>query len=99
MSDTEKFVTPKAAQPTWVKHAYEILVETAGRYNAVITSSELAEEVQRRSDLWTNSQMRNWIGGLLADLVKVNHARDEPPSPRSSCARTTARSAPATTRR
>ena len=78
MSDTEKFVTPKAAQPTWVKHAYEILVETAGRYNAVITSSELAEEVQRRSDLWTNSQMRNWIGGLVADVVKVNHAREEP---------------------
>ena len=23
--------------------------------------------------------MRNWIGGLLADLVKVNHVRNEPP--------------------
>jgi hypothetical protein len=78
MPEPEKFVTPKAAAPHWVKHAYEILVETAGRYDAVITSSELAEEVQRRSNLWTNSQMRNWIGGLVADVVKVNHARDEP---------------------
>ena len=79
MSDHETFVTPKFAQPYWAKHAYEVLVETAGRYNAVITYSELAEEVQRRSSLRTKSQMRNWIGGLLADLVKVNHVRNEPP--------------------
>lgn len=78
MTDSEKYVTPKVAQPYWVKHAYEALVETAGRYNAVITYSELAEEVQQRSSLWTNSAMRNWIGGLLADLVKVNYARSEP---------------------
>src|SRR6478735_1581033 len=55
MSDQETFVTPKFAQPYWAKHAYEVLVETAGRYNAVITYSELAEE------------------------VKVNHVRNEPP--------------------
>src|SRR6478609_5190331 len=79
MSDQETFVTPKFAQPYWAKHAYEVLVETAGRYNAVITYSELAEEVQRRSSLRTKSQMRNWIGALLADLVKVNHVRNEPP--------------------
>src|SRR6478736_5675652 len=79
MSDQETFVTPKFAQPYWAKHAYEVLVETAGRYNAVITYSELAEEVQRRSSLHTRSQMRNWVGGLLADLVKVNHLRGEPP--------------------
>ncbi|WP_374971026.1 hypothetical protein [Terrabacter sp. BE26] len=79
MSDSETYVTPKVAQPYWAKHAYEVLVETAGRYNAVITYSELAEEVQRRSALHTRSAMRNWIGGLLADLVKVNHLRGEPP--------------------
>jgi len=79
MSDQETFVTPKFAQPYWAKHAYEVLVETAGRYNAVITYSELAEEVQRRSSLHTKSQMRNWISGLVADLVKVNHVRGEPP--------------------
>lgn len=78
VTDNEKYVTPKVAQPYWVKHAYETLVETAGRYNAVITYSELAEQVQRRSSLWTTSAMRNWIGGLLADLVKVNHVRGEP---------------------
>ena len=54
-------------------------METAGRCNPVITYSELAEEVQRRSSLRTKSQMRNWIGALLADLVKVNRVRNEPP--------------------
>ncbi|WP_076263822.1 hypothetical protein [Intrasporangium flavum] len=79
MPDSETYVTPKVAQPYWVKHAYEVLVETAGRYNAVITYSELAEEVQRRSSLHTHSSMRNWIGGLVTDVAKVNHVRAEPP--------------------
>jgi hypothetical protein len=78
VTDTEKFVTPKAAHQYWAKHAYEILTETAGRYDAVITYSELAEEVQRRSSLWTKSPMRGWIGTLLADLVRVSAAREEP---------------------
>lgn len=78
VSDTEKYVTPQVAQPIWVKHAYEILVDTAGTYNGVITYSDLAEEIQQRSGLATRSQMRNWIGSLLADLARVNHARSEP---------------------
>ncbi|MEO6997877.1 MAG: hypothetical protein ABI112_07320 [Terracoccus sp.] len=78
MSDPQKYVTPKVAQPIWVKHAYEILVDTAGTYNAVITYSELAEELQRRSGLATTSQMHHWIGALLEDVSKVNHVRQEP---------------------
>ncbi|MGO4597483.1 hypothetical protein [Terrabacter sp. 2RAF25] len=79
MSESDAYVTPKVAHPYWAKHAYEVLVETAGRYDAVITYSELAEEVQARSSMRTRAEMRNWIGGLLADLAKVNHVRGEPP--------------------
>ena len=79
MSEHETYVTPKFAQPYWAKAAYEVLAETASRYNAVITYSELAEEVQRRSSFHSKSQMRNWIGALLADLAKVNPVRGEPP--------------------
>lgn len=79
MSDNDTYVTAQVGHPYWAKHAYEVLVETAGRYDAVITYSDLAEEVQRRSSLWSKSEMRTWIGGLLADMAKVNHARDEPP--------------------
>lgn len=77
-AEPERYVTPAAAHRYWAKHAYEILVETAGRYNAVITYADLAEEVQRRSGLWTKAQLRNWIGGLLRDLAKVSHLRGEP---------------------
>ncbi|NUO33893.1 MAG: hypothetical protein HOQ27_02295, partial [Dermatophilaceae bacterium] len=79
MSENGTRVTPQVGHPYWAKHAYEVLVETAGRYDAVITYSELAEEVQRRSSLWSKSEMRTWIGGLLADMAKVNHVRGEPP--------------------
>ena len=79
MSEHETYVTPKFAEPYWAKAAYEVLAETASRYNAVITYSELAEEVQRRSSFHSKSQMRNWIGALLADLAKVNQVRGEPP--------------------
>lgn len=74
----ERYVTPTAAHTYWAKHAYDILVETASRYNAVITYSELAEEIQRRSNLWTRAAMRNWVGALLGDLAKVSHLRGEP---------------------
>jgi hypothetical protein len=79
VSEDGTYVTPQVAHPYWAKHAYEVLVETAGRYNAVITYSELAEEIQVRSALRTRAEMRNWIGSLLADLAKVNQTRGEPP--------------------
>ena len=79
MSESGTYVTTQVGHPHWAKHAYEVLVETAGRYDAVITYSELAEEVQRRSALWSKSEMRTWIGPLLADMAKVNHVREEPP--------------------
>jgi len=79
MSDQpERFVTPAQAHQFWVKHAYEILAETASRYNAVITYGDLAEEVQRRSGLWTKSTVGHWVGALLADITKVNKVRGEP---------------------
>ena len=49
--DEERFVSPTVGKKYWVKHGYDVLVETAGRYNAVITYGDLAEEVQRRSGL------------------------------------------------
>ncbi len=76
--DEERFVSPTVGKKYWVKHAYDVLVETAGRYNAVITYGDLAEEVQRRSGLHSSSQMRNWIGDLLKMIAQANHLRSEP---------------------
>lgn len=78
LDQPERFVTPAQAHQFWVKHAYEILAETASRYNAVITYGDLAEEVQRRSGLWTKATMRHWVGALLVDIARVNNVREEP---------------------
>jgi hypothetical protein len=53
----------------WAATAYDILVEVAGRYHAVIEYSELGEEVQRRSGVTTRMAIRNWIGGVLEIVV------------------------------
>ncbi|MDV3220393.1 hypothetical protein [Intrasporangium sp.] len=82
MSQTDnedRFVSPTVGKKFWVKHAYDVLVETAGRYDAVITYSDLAEEVQRRSGLHTTAQLRNWVGDLLKMIAQANHLRGEPP--------------------
>lgn len=81
MSETgseDRFVNPTVGKKYWVKHAYDTLVETASRYNAVITYGDLAEEVQRRSGLHTTAPLRNWVGDLLRMIAQANHLRDEP---------------------
>lgn len=74
-----RIVTPSAGLQAWTKHAYDVLVETAGRYNAVITYSDLAEQVQARSGLRTTSPQHGWIGQVLALIAHQNHRKDEPP--------------------
>ena len=65
---------PKA----WVQAAHDVLLETAQRYQQVITTKELADEVQVRSDIAATQRSHVWIGGLL-DLVSAEcAARDEP---------------------
>ncbi len=75
----DRFVNPTVGKKYWVKHAYDTLVETASRYNAVITYGDLAEEVQRRSGLHTEAPLRNWVGDLLKMIAQANHLREEPP--------------------
>lgn len=78
MDDSRTYVNPTVAKQYWAKHAYEVLVETAGRYNAVISYADFAEQVQERSGLWSKTAPRSWVGPLLADLAKVSHLREEP---------------------
>ncbi|GAA6525522.1 hypothetical protein [Intrasporangium sp. DVR] len=74
----DRFVNPTVGKKFWIKHAYDVLVETAGQHNAVITYGELAEEVQRRSGLRTTAAMRTWVGELLKMVAQANHLRGEP---------------------
>lgn len=74
-----RIVTPTAGLQAWTRHAYDVLVETASRYNGVITYAELAEEVQARSGLRTTSQPRTWVGQILTLITHQCHRKEEPP--------------------
>jgi hypothetical protein len=63
----------------WAATAYDILVEVASRYHAVIEYSELGEEIQRRSGVNTRMAIRNWIGGVL-EIVVHRCAREGAPA-------------------
>lgn len=63
----------------WGTVAHDVLLETATRYNDFVTYKELAEKVQEISGIRTKSQMRNWIGKVLAVVVEECARRDEPP--------------------
>mgnify|MGYP000845656168 CR=1 FL=1 len=65
-------------RPGWALAAFEILTRVAGSYNGLITYSELADEVQRSSGLFTRSPQRNWIGKVLADVAHRCHSEQLP---------------------
>lgn len=62
----------------WSRMGREKLVETAQRYHAVITYSELAQHVQETSGLHTGQLMRYWIGKVLFRIAEDCGRRDEP---------------------
>ena len=77
-SSEDRFVNPTVGKKFWIKHTYDVLVETASRYNTVITYGTLADEVQRRSGLHTTAATRNWVSDLLKMVAQANHLRGEP---------------------
>ncbi|AKU14706.1 hypothetical protein [Luteipulveratus mongoliensis] len=72
-------ITSAEGRDVWAEYSHEVLIETAGRYNGLITYTELAAEVQARSGLRTRSPMRSWIGGVLGLVVTRCHEASEPP--------------------
>lgn len=74
-----RYVGIKEGRTAWARAAFDILVETASRYNGLIVYSDLAEQIQRRTGLWTRADQRNWIGGVLGDVVRRCHDEGLPP--------------------
>ncbi|MFC9788884.1 hypothetical protein [Rhodococcus sp. NPDC127528] len=68
----------KEACASWATAAYDVLADTATRYNDFITYKELAEKVQDLTGIRTRSQMRNWIGGVLGEVAVECQRRREP---------------------
>lgn len=69
----------KDAIAEWGAAAHQVLFDTATRYNAFVTYLELSERVQEITGIRTKSQMRNWIGKVLAVVVEECARRGEPP--------------------
>jgi hypothetical protein len=67
------------AMNAWISLAYDDLVATAGKYNAVITYKELSEHVQEVSGVRTRTLLTNWIGKLLEEVATLAKAKGEPP--------------------
>jgi hypothetical protein len=71
-------VSVESAQALWASMARDALVDVARRYNAVITVTALAEDVQKRSGVRTKLGMSHWIDAVLAGVADECARRDEP---------------------
>jgi hypothetical protein len=58
--------------------AREVLLKTARSYGSLITQQKLATQIQDRTDLRTDRQIRHWLGGVLRKVAEDCAARDEP---------------------
>jgi hypothetical protein len=66
------------ARVEWAKVAYDVLRETAGRYNDYLTYSALSEKIQAKSGISTRLLTRNWVGKVLATVAERCAAAGEP---------------------
>ena len=71
-------VGEEAARTAWAVAAREVLLDTAGRYQAVITSKELAAAVMDLSKIRTSRPSHYWIGDVLGRVSAECAERGEP---------------------
>lgn len=71
-------VGPEVARSSWAEAARPVLLETAKRYNMVITFKELAEQVQEASGIRTKQLPTHWIGDVLGRVSADCASRGEP---------------------
>lgn len=63
----------------WTPAALDVLRETAGRYGAVISTYDLADEVLKRSRVESPTSRRTWIGDLLEITALAAAKAGDPP--------------------
>lgn len=67
-----------AAKAAWTEAARTELIEVAKRYQAVVTSKDLAVLVQRRSGVRTGQRAHYWMGDVLSRVATECDERGEP---------------------
>lgn len=63
----------------WVPIALNELIDTARRYDGLVTYKELALRVQEVSGIRTRVLITNWIGKLLEEVAVLAKQNGEPP--------------------
>ncbi|MDZ4826814.1 MAG: hypothetical protein SGJ13_10190 [Actinomycetota bacterium] len=71
-------MTTESDQQAWADAARPILTQIAARYGALITTKELALQVQDASDVRTKRLAHYWIGGVLESVAQECRKREEP---------------------
>lgn len=66
------------ARAEWAGAARDVLLDAARRYHAVVTYTELSDQVQHRTGIRTSQQVRHWIGDVLGRVADDCAARGEP---------------------
>lgn len=66
MNSSALKIPVESGVPRWSRAALALLSETATDYNRVLTSTEFADEVQRRAGAWANVSSRGWVRKVLA---------------------------------
>jgi hypothetical protein len=73
------YVSNADALTAWTPAARAALLETAGRYHAVLAPADLATRVQADTGIATEQPFGDWIGRLLDRVAAETLRRDEPP--------------------
>ncbi|WP_205353018.1 hypothetical protein [Janibacter anophelis] len=71
-------VGSQAARDAWATAARPVLLDVARRYHAVITYTELADEVQRLTGIRSKQRLQHWIGAVLERVAMASKERSEP---------------------
>ncbi|GAB2874712.1 hypothetical protein [Nocardioides pacificus] len=66
------------ARKEWADAARAVLIETAGRYGAVVTYKQLGGLVRERTGIRTGQLMHYWIGEVLTRVARDCAEREEP---------------------
>jgi hypothetical protein len=68
----------EASQAAWAEAARTVLIEVAQRYNALVTSKDLAAEVQQLTEIRTSQRTHYWIADVLNRVSRDCFNRGEP---------------------
>ncbi|WP_068399887.1 hypothetical protein [Kribbia dieselivorans] len=67
------------AESRWSAVAYDLLVQLAGHYQAIVEDHTLAKELQLRTNLQTSSPTKNWLPRVLRHVTSRATEAGAPP--------------------